>query len=249
MVPPEPTPQTTASSRPPVCAQISGPVVVSCADPLRHVLVVLGVALADVGAGHAHLGAHPAQVEHLLLAHLVRDDEDEPVALLGGHEREPEPRVARGRLDERRSRPDRAALLARLDHRETDAILDRAAGVLALELDEQLTGAGIERLQPDERRVADEREDAPPGRVAGCPTAHAARTAARPRSRSRHRSSTCSSPTESRTTESPIPSLCRTSAGIEAWVMSAGCSARDSTPPRLSASVNSSRAPRNRRAC
>ena len=34
MVPPEPTPHTTASSVPPICAKISGPVVASCAAGL-----------------------------------------------------------------------------------------------------------------------------------------------------------------------------------------------------------------------
>ena len=36
-----------------------------------------------------------------------------------------------------------------------------------------------------------------------------------------------------------MPSAARVSAGIEAWVMMAGCSIRLSTPPRLSARVKS----------
>ena len=42
-------------------------------DPLGHVLVVFGVALTDVGAGQDYLDAEGAQVEDLLLRHLVRD--------------------------------------------------------------------------------------------------------------------------------------------------------------------------------
>ena len=43
-----------------------------------------------------------------------------------------------------------------------------------------------------------------------------------------------------------MPSDARTSAGIEACVMIAGCSIRLSTPPRLSASANSSQRSRKR---
>src|SRR5262249_4134300 len=53
--------------------------------------------------------------------------------------------------------------------------------------------------------------------------------------RSSIRSSASSIPTESRTRVSLIPSVARTSAGTEPCVMSAGCSIRLSTPPRLSA--------------
>ena len=56
-------------------------------------------------------------------------------------------------------------------------------------------------------------------------------------SRSAIRSSTCSMPTERRTSPSPIPSAWRRSGGIDAWVMIAGCSASDSTPPSDSAQV------------
>ena len=48
-----------------------------------------------------------------------------------------------------------AVALGRLDHRERDAILDRAAGILVLELEEQAAGAGIELPHLDHRRVAD----------------------------------------------------------------------------------------------
>src|ERR1700730_8966222 len=59
------------------------------------------------------------------------------------------------------------------------------------------------------------------------------------RSRSEIRSATSSIPTEIRTSPSATPCARRVSAGIEAWVIAAGSSISDSTPPRLSASVNS----------
>ena len=69
-------------------------------------------------AGHAHLGAHRAQVEDLLLAHLVGNHEDQPVALAA-----PRPAPGRARCCPRWPRrasppgPSRAALLGRFDHR------------------------------------------------------------------------------------------------------------------------------------
>ena len=67
-------------------------------------------------------------------------------------------------------------------------------------------------------------------------------------SRSATRSSASSIPIESRTSESLMPSLARDSGGTEACVMIAGWSTRLSTPPRLSASVNTSSRSRKRRA-
>src|SRR3546814_20354487 len=46
-------------------------------------------------------------------------------------------------------------MLRRLDHGLAEAILDRAAGILALELQEQAAGTGIQAAYLDHRRVAD----------------------------------------------------------------------------------------------
>jgi hypothetical protein len=95
------------------------------------------------------------------MAHLVGDDQGEAVTALRRDEREAEAGVAGGRLDEvALVRAEEAVALGGRDHRQPDAILDRASRVLALELEEELAGARVEALQPEERRVADEREDA-----------------------------------------------------------------------------------------
>src|SRR5260221_11681761 len=72
----------------------------------RCVTGVQRCALPISTAGNTGLGLAlvAAQVEHLLLAHLVRNHEHEAVALPRGHEREAEPGVAGGRPDERRAR-------------------------------------------------------------------------------------------------------------------------------------------------
>ena len=99
-------------------------------------------------------------MENFLLRHLVGDDDGEPVSLLRGDEGEREARVAGGRLDDRAARLQLAVLLGLLDHRKTDAILDRATRIVAFELEEQLAAAGVEALGLDDRRVADQFEDA-----------------------------------------------------------------------------------------
>ena len=106
--------------RGPSAAQISGPVPVSCASGLaglpnwlaknapgisrasarRHVLVVLGMALADVRARDVHLGAQRLQVQHLLGRHLVGHDQHHAVALRARDQRQ-----ARGRCCRRSPRP------------------------------------------------------------------------------------------------------------------------------------------------
>ena len=134
-------------------------------EALGQVLVVVGVALLHVGAGHHHLGAERLEVEHLLPAHLVGDDEGEPVAALRGHQRQPEAGVAGGGLDQAALVGAEASiLLGGRDHGEPDAVLDGAARVLALELQEELAGPGVEAVELQHRGPADEGEDA----VEGC---------------------------------------------------------------------------------
>ncbi len=138
-------------------------------DALGHVLVVLGMALADVGAGEDHLRAQGLQVEDLLLGHLVRHHDDQPVALLRRHQRQAEAGVAGGRLDDRAARLQAAVGLGRLDHRHADAVLDRSRRVLALELEEQPAGPGVQSLDLHHRGVADGLEDVGEG---GCRVGH-----------------------------------------------------------------------------
>ena len=50
-------------------------------NALGEVLVVLRMALGDIGASQYDLGPHRLEVEDLLAAHLVRHDQDQPVTL------------------------------------------------------------------------------------------------------------------------------------------------------------------------
>src|SRR5690606_9882365 len=100
-------------------------------DALGHVLVVVRVALGHVRAGEHDLRAHRLEVEDLFPAHLVRDHQDQLVALLLRHQGKADAGVAGGAFDQGVAGPDVTALLRGLDHAQADAVLDRAAGVLA----------------------------------------------------------------------------------------------------------------------
>jgi hypothetical protein len=128
-------------------------------DGRAEILVVLGMALADVRAGQHDLGAHRTQVEDLLLAHLVGQDEDQLVALLRRHQRETDAGVARRRLDDRVAGRDVAALLGFLDHRDTDTILDGAARIDQLEFQEQAARPGVEAREFEHRGAPDHVEN------------------------------------------------------------------------------------------
>jgi hypothetical protein len=128
-------------------------------ETLRQVTIVFRMSLADIRAGQHHLGAHGPEVKDLLLAHLVGNDEEQPITFLRRHQREPEPGVARRCLDQRAAGRQPAVTLGRLDEIEPDAILDRAAGILILELEKKPARAGVEVRDGDHRRMADHLQD------------------------------------------------------------------------------------------
>jgi hypothetical protein len=116
--------------------------------------------VVDRGRRDHDLRAVGAQHRDLLLAHLVRHDEDTAVALARRGDGEADAGVAGGRLDDRSARLQLPVALGLLDHREPDPVLDRAARVEELELRKN---PGVPRrgepVEPDDRRVPDEVED------------------------------------------------------------------------------------------
>ena len=92
-------------------------------------------------------------------AHVVRHREDQPIALHGGGHREPDPRVAAGRLDDRRARLQQPAALGVVDHRERDPVLDAAAGIQRLDFRGHRRAAGLRHArEPHHRGAADQVE-------------------------------------------------------------------------------------------
>ena len=133
-------------------------------DFVGQILVVFGMALADIRPRDSHIGAQRPQVQDLLARHLVRNHQDQLIALASRDQSQPQPRVARRRLDDRGARLQPPVALRRLDHRQGDAVLDRAAGVLAFQLHEQPARPGVETGYLNHRRIADQAEHPRPGR-------------------------------------------------------------------------------------
>ena len=157
IVPPVPTLATKWVIRPSVCSQSSGPVVrswavgfslfqywsglnapgMSRASRAATRVVALGRLGRDVGRAQDDLGAVGPQQLLLLGRLLVGHDEDAAIALERRGDGQAVAGVARRRLDDRAARLEQARALGRLDHRQADPVLDRAAGVEHLELGEE----------------------------------------------------------------------------------------------------------------
>ena len=220
-------------------------------EPRRHGVVrprVLGI---HVGRADDHLGAKRLERVDLLLRLLVGRREDALVALHDRGDRQAHPGVARRAFDDRAAGLELAAALGVLDHPHGHPVLDRVAGIEGLDLgeDRRVGHAAGDAVDAHQRRVADGVEDGVADLRAGMirhVSLCTSRTApglvfdiTQPSAsfNSAIRSSTDSTPTDSRTRLSLMPSFARMGAGSEACVMMPGCSMRLSTPPRLSASA------------
>ena len=93
------------------------------------VLVIIGVALADVGARGDDVRIHRLRMEHLFRAHLVRHHKERAVALASTDQREAEPGIARGRLDNGAAGLEPAVGLRRLDHGARRSVFQRAGRI------------------------------------------------------------------------------------------------------------------------
>ena len=112
------------------------------------------------GADH-HVG--PVRPEHiaLVLAYLVRADEDAVVAALLGHHRQADTGVAARRLNDGSAGLKQTFLFGGIDHPNRNAILDRTTRVQVLDFG-QNDGAVLRHdalgdlVQADERRISDQ---------------------------------------------------------------------------------------------
>ncbi len=117
------------------------------------------------GRANHHLGPVGPQQGHLLGGDLVRHGENAAVAAASGHDRQSDPGVARGRLDDGAAPPQQALGLGGVDHGQGGSVLDAATGVEELELGEQLARqVAADAVHPNERSVADQ-VDERPGRL------------------------------------------------------------------------------------
>ena len=134
-------------------------------DLFRHVLIIFGMALSDIRARQANLCAERPQVLDLLTRHLIRDNEDDAVTLRDADLGKAQARIAGCRFDDGAARRKLLVALGVGDHGERDAVLDRAAGVLAFEFQEKAALAGVEFGQFDHRSFADQLQDRGMGRA------------------------------------------------------------------------------------
>ena len=129
-------------------------------DALGDLHVALGMVVRQIGAGDDDLRAVRLEHVDLLLAHLVRHRAYAAVSAHRRSHRETEAGVARRALDERRAGSEQARLLRPADHVPGHPVLDRARGVVVLELDQHCGHSGVgQPIQLDERSVSDEIED------------------------------------------------------------------------------------------
>ena len=157
MWPPVPTPVISASSPSGKSARISRAVVRTWTSMLAGLSNCCGIQAPGVAAiellrlGDRALHALRARREHERRAvrehqpppldrHAVRHHQHQLVALDRRDHREADAGVARRGLDDRAARLELAGRLGVLDHRQRDAVLDRAAGVRALGLDPDVGG-------------------------------------------------------------------------------------------------------------
>ncbi len=126
---------------------------------VRHRVVRVGVLGGHRRGADDDLGAVGPEQGDLLRGDLVRHDERAAVATAGGDDRQPDARVARGRLDDRAPRLQQAVALGRVDHGDRGPVLHAAAGVEHLQLPEQLPGdAPADPVQVHQGGVADQVE-------------------------------------------------------------------------------------------
>ncbi|MNN03187.1 hypothetical protein D3C81_1158670 [compost metagenome] len=139
--------------------------IVLVAELVEHLAAALGLQLQRQIAGAFHalglahldqLGAVGAHRRLALGAHVVRHDQDHPVALDRRGHGQGDAGVAGSGLDQGVAGLDVAAQLGMADHRQRRAILHRAGRVVAFQLDQKgVRGLARQALQAHQRGVAD----------------------------------------------------------------------------------------------
>ena len=110
---------------------------------------------------------HRLEIGNLFATHLVRNHQDQPVALLSRHQGQAQPGIPGGSFDQRRPGLQITAALCLVDHFQRNPILDRTAGIGAFQLEEEFAGTGIEVIDPDNGGIADQFENVVENRHGG----------------------------------------------------------------------------------
>ncbi len=122
----------------------------------RHGIVAARIVGLDRRRAHDHFRAERLQQIHFFLGLLVGDGEHQLVAAHRADQREADPGVARGSLDDRAAGLQQALSFGIVDHRDADAVLHRAARIHVIGLDVHFGGeSGGQPVQAHQRRVSD----------------------------------------------------------------------------------------------
>ena len=124
-----------------------------------HVLVIFRMTSRHIRSRDAHLGSERFHVRDFFLRHLIRNHQQNAIALGTGNEGQTQASIACSGLYDRATGLQFPLLLRRFDHRERDPVLDRAAGVLIFKLKKKVTRARVELRHLHQRRVANERQN------------------------------------------------------------------------------------------
>ena len=106
-----------------------------------------------------HLGAEETHQLAPFDAEGLGHGDDQRIALLRAHHRQPDAGIAGGSLDDGLPGFQLPRLLGGLDDAEREAILDRAQRIERLDLGEQIAARRRQPVDPDHRRIADRPED------------------------------------------------------------------------------------------
>ena len=123
-------------------------------------VVRVGVVGCNRGRADDDVGAVGTQYVPLVLADLVRADENALVAALLSDQGQADAGVPGGRFDDGAARLEHAGGLGGVDHLDRDAVLAAAPGIEVFDLrDHPAAALGYDRVQLDQRGVADEFTD------------------------------------------------------------------------------------------
>ena len=122
---------------------------------LRHLDVIVG-ALVGLGRHFDDLGPIEPQSVLFLLALRLGNDDHRLEAERIGHQRQPDPGIARSAFHNRATGLQRARLHRIMDDKQSRTVLDRLAGIEELRLAPNVTSGELRHpIETDQRRIAD----------------------------------------------------------------------------------------------
>ncbi|MNZ71720.1 hypothetical protein D3C78_900860 [compost metagenome] len=96
------------------------------------------------------------QMEDFFAAHFVGHHQNQGIAFLRGNQRQPEPGISGGGFNNGTARCEQPFALGFIDHRQRHAVFDGAARILVFEFQKERARTGIQLMQLNHRRAANQ---------------------------------------------------------------------------------------------